>query len=95
MRLVYCSRYKDIFEAKKQTRKKIFQLIAVFMYTIYLQKCLNTNNIYCVYIQGLFQDFKTLYIYIYIYIFVNLMVFTTEGFFEVAIESWPECVKFE
>ena len=28
-----------------------------------------------------------MYIYIYIYIY---MVFTTEGFFEVAIESWPE-----
>ena len=27
------------------------------------------------------------YIYIYIYIY---MVFTTEGLFEVAIESWPE-----
>ena len=28
-------------------------------------------------------------IYIYIYIYVS-MVFTTEGFLEVAIESWPE-----
>ena len=27
------------------------------------------------------------YIYIYIYLY---MVFTTEGFLEVAIESWPE-----
>ena len=33
------------------------------------------------------------YIYIYIYIFIYIyiyMVFTTEGFLEVAIESWPE-----
>ena len=32
-------------------------------------------------------------IYIYIYIYINIyicMVFTTEGFFEVAIENWPE-----
>ena len=28
-----------------------------------------------------------IYIYIYIYIY---MVFITEGFFEVATESWPE-----
>ena len=28
-----------------------------------------------------------IYVMIYIYIY---MVFTTEGFFEVAIESWPE-----
>ena len=28
-----------------------------------------------------------IYIYIYIYIYV---VFTTEGFFDIAIESWPE-----
>ena len=28
---------------------------------------------------------KKIYIYIWIY-----MVFTTEGFFEVALESWPE-----
>ena len=28
-----------------------------------------------------------IYIYIYIYLY---MVFTTEGFLEVAIESWPE-----
>ena len=28
-----------------------------------------------------------MYIYIYIYIY---LVFTTQGFFEVAIESWPE-----
>ena len=32
-----------------------------------------------------------IYIYIYIYICVCVcMVFTTEGFLEVAIESWPE-----
>ena len=43
-----------------------------------------------------------LYIYLYIYIYISIyiylwyiylyiyMVFTTEGFFEVAIESWPE-----
>ena len=36
-----------------------------------------------------------LYIYIYIYIHTYIhtyihMVFTTEGFLEVAIESWPE-----
>ena len=38
-----------------------------------------------------------MYIYIYIYIFKYIyykhiytyMVFTTDGFFEVAIESWP------
>ena len=28
-----------------------------------------------------------IYIHIYIYIYINI---TTEGFFEVAIESWPE-----
>ena len=32
-----------------------------------------------------------IYIYIYIYIYKYIyMVFITEGFFEVAIESWPE-----
>ena len=32
-----------------------------------------------------------MYIYIYIYIYIyTYMVFTTEGFFEVPIESWPE-----
>ena len=47
-----------------------------------------------------------IYLYIYIYIYISIyiylyiylwyiylyiyMVFTTEGFFEVAIESWPE-----
>ena len=34
-----------------------------------------------------------IYIYIYIYIHKYIyicMVFTTEGFFEVAIENWPE-----
>ena len=31
------------------------------------------------------------YIYIYIYIYINIyMVFITDGFFEVAIESLPE-----
>ena len=30
-----------------------------------------------------------LYIYIYIYLYIY-MVFITEGFFEVVIESWPE-----
>ena len=29
--------------------------------------------------------YRSIYIYIYIY-----MVFTTDGFFEIAIESWPE-----
>ena len=29
------------------------------------------------------------YIFLYIYIYIY-MVFTAEGFFEVAIESWPE-----
>ena len=27
---------------------------------------------------------------IYKYIYILYMVFTTEGFFEIAIESWPE-----
>ena len=31
-----------------------------------------------------------IYIYIYIYIIFIYMVFTSEGSFEVAIESWPE-----
>ena len=40
-----------------------------------------------------------MYVYIYIYIYISVplslyidiyMVFTTEGFLEVAIESWPE-----
>ena len=31
-----------------------------------------------------------MYIYMYIYIYICMYVFTTEGFFEVAIESWPE-----
>ena len=32
-----------------------------------------------------------MYIYIYIYIYIyTYMVFATEGFFEVAIESWPK-----
>ena len=31
--------------------------------------------------------FICMYVYIYIYIY---MVFTTEGLFEVALESWPE-----
>ena len=30
------------------------------------------------------------YIYIYIYIYILDMVFTTDRFFEVAIEGWPE-----
>ena len=30
-----------------------------------------------------------MYVYIYIYIYIGI-VFTTEGFFEVAIESWTE-----
>ena len=30
------------------------------------------------------------YIYIYMYALYIYMVFTTEGLFEVAIESWPE-----
>ena len=30
-----------------------------------------------------------MYIYIHKYIYI-CMVFTTEGFFEVAIENWPE-----
>ena len=37
-----------------------------------------------------------MYMYIYIYIHIHIhvyMVFTTEGFFEVAIESWPECLS--
>ena len=29
-------------------------------------------------------------IYIYIYIYIIYTVFTTDGFFEVAIESWPK-----
>ena len=30
-----------------------------------------------------------IYIYIYIYVYISIyMIFTTEGFFEVAIESW-------
>ena len=33
------------------------------------------------------SDDKYIYIYIYIYVF---MVFITEEFFEVVIESWPE-----
>ena len=33
---------------------------------------------------------QSLYVYIYIYIYIYIyMVFTTEGLFEVAIESWP------
>ena len=32
-----------------------------------------------------------MYIYVYIYIYMYIYtVFTTEGLFEVAIESWPE-----
>ena len=32
-----------------------------------------------------------LYIYMYVYIYIYIyMIFTTEGLFEVAIESWPE-----
>ena len=31
----------------------------------------------------------SIYTYIYIYIYIYI-VFTTEGLFEVAIESWPE-----
>ena len=32
-----------------------------------------------------------MYIYVYICMYMYIyMVFTTEGFFEVAIESWPE-----
>ena len=32
-----------------------------------------------------------IYVYIYIYIYMYIYtVFTTEGLFEVAIESWPE-----
>ena len=34
-----------------------------------------------------------MYLYIYIYIFIYIyiyIVFSTDGFFEVAIESWPE-----
>ena len=39
----------------------------------------------------LFEYITYIYIYIYVYICIYIrMVFTTEGFFEVAIESWPE-----
>ena len=31
-----------------------------------------------------------MYIYLNIYIYIYIMIFTTEEFFEVAIESWPE-----
>ena len=31
-----------------------------------------------------------IYIYIYIYKYIYIMIFTTEEFFEVAVESWPE-----
>ena len=31
--------------------------------------------------------YKNIYIYIYIYIYA---VFITDGFFEIAIENWPE-----
>ena len=34
--------------------------------------------------------YKLLCMYIYIYIYIYGMVFTTEGLFEVATESWPE-----
>ena len=37
---------------------------------------------------NIFEDVD-IYIYIYIYICIY-MVFTNEGLFEVAIESWPE-----
>ena len=36
------------------------------------------------------EEIEFHYIYIYIYIYICMYVFTTEGFFEVAIESWPK-----
>ena len=36
-----------------------------------------------------FLSFLAIYTYIYIYMYIYV-VFTTEGFLEVAIESWPE-----
>ena len=44
------------------------------------------NNIY------IYNIYIYIYMYIYIYvIYINIyIVFTIEGFFEIAIESWPE-----
>ena len=43
--------------------------------------------IYYIYIYDKYIWYIYIYIFIYIYIY---MVFTMEGLFEVAIESWPE-----
>ena len=31
-----------------------------------------------------------MYIYIYIYIYIHMYIFTTEGLFEIAIDSWRQ-----
>ena len=37
----------------------------------------------------IYHIYINIYIYIYIYVYISIyMIFTTEGFFEVAIESW-------
>ena len=38
----------------------------------------------------LFIIYMHTYTYVYMY---SIIVFTTEAFFEVAIESWPECYQ--
>ena len=69
-------------------------ILFVCMYDIYV-RYLYIYNIYihiiCIYIY-IYIYIYILYIYIYIYMYECMysMVFTTDGFFEAAIESWPE-----
>ena len=50
-----------------------------------------------IYTYRVFFNDRYVYVYIYIHTYIHIIyiyiyiVFTTEGFFEVAIESWPEC----
>ena len=64
-----------------KTRFKINVLFLIYLYIIYIYIYI------CIYIYNIY--IYILHIYIYI-VYIIYMVFITEGFFEVAIESWPE-----
>ena len=49
------------------------------------------GSTYIIYIYIYLYIYIYIYMYIYICMYIHIyMVFTTDGFFEVAIESWPE-----
>ena len=68
-----------IFDEDKMSKRKKAN---IYIYIIY--------NIYNIYIYNIYI-YICIYIYIYLYIYIYIyIVFSTDGFFEVAIESWPE-----